>query len=69
MITRPTMSLDEVQRLKRDHFAAICAASDCGGLSAVEAADLALRTQGRLLDELEARCMAERELRSALALV
>ncbi len=63
------MELNELQRLKRDHFRAICAISDTGGLSVADTADEALRLNSRLFDEIETLIIERDAARAASASV
>lgn len=45
------LSLNQIEAMERDFYSAVCSASDTGGLSLLEAADLSTRTCGRLLTE------------------
>lgn len=48
------LTMSELQKLERQHYAVICAASETGGLSVAEAADAAVRLNNRLLSEMRA---------------
>ncbi len=54
------IDLQELQDLKRVHFQTVIAASETGGLSIVETADLSVRLNSRLLAECE-RLLRERD--------
>lgn len=47
------LTMNDLQALKRRHFAAVCACSETGGLSVAEVADESARLSARLLHELE----------------
>lgn len=47
------LTMDDVQQLERVHYETVCAASETGGLSVVETADIAVRLNSRLLTEIK----------------
>ena len=45
------LTIHEIEKLERNHYAAICSCSETGGLSLAEAADASARLTSRLLHE------------------